>query len=239
MIADAGIGVTAIVFGACVGSFLSTVAVRAVSGQPWSAGGSRCDSCAQPLPLWRTVPLLSYTFNAGRCRRCQASIPLLHPIGELTGIGIAGLVLVSASPSDALQVACLGALLLAIALYDAATMRIPDVLTFSLALVGVVTAWAGETLIEGAIAATAGLLVLSTVKIGFRRSRGGEGLGWGDVKMVGALGLWLGAQLPLALAVASGLGLCWSVILRRVGRFPFGPFLAIGAYLVFWVGLAT
>ena len=129
----------------------------------------------------------------------------------------------------------LGLWLLAIAVIDLKTLRIPDVLSLPLVAMGLLVAgFSGVSVFAmHLIGAGLGFLVLAGFGEVFFRLRGREGLGLGDAKLFAAAGAWLGWQaLPVVLLVAAVGGLVWAVLRRQNGEVAFGPWLALGFWLV-------
>lgn len=148
---------------------------------------------------------------------------------------------------QAVFTALLGGLLLSLSVIDARHFILPDELNAVLAVTGLVMVWRfvpGDW-VAHLIGGLAGFSVLYLVEIAFKRFRGIDGLGRGDAKMLGAIGLWTGwMSLPSVLLIASWFGLAFGGALMLMRRLPdterlpipFGPFLAIGAYIVWFAG---
>lgn len=221
------------VAGTVLGSFTATAAIRYARGEGFLGGRSHCDECGATLGFAATVPLASYVGFGGAARCCRGRIDPLHPAGELAGLVIA---LAAAAPGDLtrdLLVAGVGFCLLALTLIDLRTSRLPDPLVAATAVGGLLlSALAGvERLLAGVVAAGTAFLILEALRRAFLRFRGRGGLGGGDVKLLAALGLWLGAMTPLALALAALLGLLQVTVLRpKDGRIAFGPALAFAGF---------
>ncbi len=232
------------VLGAVFGSFIATVAIRWPDGRSALSGRSACDGCARDLSAWELVPIVSFVALRGRCRRCGGTIAVTHPATELLGLAIgvtAGLV---APGWGGVAGAACGWLLLALGAIDLAVLWLPDVVTAALAAVALTGGVVGigvdprDRLIGG----VAGFGILWLVAAVYRRVRGRIGLGGGDPKLFGAIGLWLGWRaLPSVLLVASIVGL--AVVLARTAagrrpsasdRLPLGTLLA-GAAFLYWV----
>ena len=219
--------------GAVIGSFVSTAALRSTRREPALLGRSHCDSCQRTIGLVETVPLVSFAMARGRCSICRAPISLVHPAGEAVG-ALGGLVLALAVPwPAAIIMGVMGAALLAAAVVDMRIQRIPNGLTFVVAICA--AALAAQTgigaLIEGATAAAVAGAILIALRWGFTRYRSDPGLGLGDVKLIAALALWVGAQTPLMVAIAAGLGLIGMRIAPpRTGRIAFGPMIALSGW---------
>lgn len=231
--------------GLIVGSFLATLVVRWPRGEGLG-GRSACDACHAPLGVRDLVPLLSFALARGRCRTCGDAIDPVHPIVELLCAGV-GFVALAVSPDAAgLTATLVGWLLVTLAALDIREFWLPDVLTAALGMVAVLSSWVvdppgiSDRVIGGA-GAFASLWFIATL---YRRFRGREGLGGGDPKLFGAIGLWLGWQpLPFVLLGASGFGIAAVLVMAARGkavsgttRVPFGALLAAAALPVwaFW-----
>ncbi len=214
-----------------------------------SRPASRCPACGHRIRWFENIPLLSYAFLRGRCSACGASIGLRYPFVELLtgGLFAAAGWRFGAQPAALLWCAAI-ALLVAMSAIDWDTTVLPDVLTLPLLWLGLLAAaleWLpGLTLVGAVIGVVAGYLSLWTVYWLFKLATGKEGMGYGDFKLLAALGAWLGWQavLPIVL-MASAIGALVGLAMKaggtlREGRFvPFGPFLAGGGLAVMLIGL--
>ena len=229
-----------------VGSFLGLLIVRLPAGEPVMAGRSRCPACGRTLAVRDLVPILNWLSHRGRCRQCGAAISQLYPAVELAALAIAVWSLAVLPGWLAWAGAAFGWMLLTLAVIDARHFLLPDALTLPLAPAGLAVAWfvypgALADHAIGGLAATAGLALIAWL---YRRLRNRDGLGWGDVKLFGALGCWTAWQgLPTILLYAALAGLLWVVALRLTGRhltatthLPFGPFLCWAGWLVWLYG---
>lgn len=228
------------VAGAIVGSFLATIVIRWPEGRGVTVGRSACDSCGRTLGAVELVPLLSALAQRGRCSACGAAIDRRHWQIELGCALIGGLAGYIAPGVVGVAGAVFGWLLLTLAALDIAVLWLPDVLTGALALAGLAAGALGvapplEERVIGGIAGFASLWLIARL---YRAFRGREGLGGGDPKLLGAIGLWLGWRLlpaVVSLAALVGLGLALFAHLRGRAlpgdvKLPFGAFLAIAAY---------
>lgn len=200
--------------------------------------GSHCPACLTPLGMQDLVPLLSWLFLRGRCRHCAVSISPMYPLVEATLTLLACLmVMLFGFSLQALAGLIFVTGLLALAVIDARTLTLPDVLTLSLLwlglLVNVMDTFAD--LASAVIGAFAGYGILWILFQLHRLIRGVEGMGYGDFKLLAAIGAWLGWQdLPAVVLIASMSGLIWALLRSRAGRVglkgqvPFAPFLALG-----------
>lgn len=225
--------------GLAAGSFLGAVLSRWPQGEQVCAGRSQCDACGARLAWFELVPLLSYAALRGRCRRCGVAIDPALPVAELA-CAVAGAWLVAADRPGA---ALLVWLLIALALFDARHLWLPDRLVAALAIIALVIApWdEGQTLALRLGGGFAGFVSLWAVARAFRALTGREGMGGGDPKLFGALGLWFGPfVLSLLLVLACLIGLLHAAVrhLRSGGQsdphLPLGTYLAVAA-----IGLAV
>ncbi len=235
-----GIGVAfAALTGLVLGSFIATLVLRWPAGRS-VLGRSQCDGCQRPLGARDLVPLLSAWMSCGRCRTCKAKIDPFHWRVELGSAAI-GIIALALLPGTAGWLwALFGWLLLPLALLDARHFWLPDRLNALLAIFGLLLAgpMLGITLLDRWIAVLAGGGGLALVAWAYRRTRGAEGMGGGDPKLVAAIGAWLGWQtLPLMLLLASLGGIVWALIAQRKGdqplserRVPFGVFACAAAF---------
>jgi leader peptidase (prepilin peptidase) / N-methyltransferase len=232
--------------GLCAGSLMGVLARRLPAGQPVLLARSACDTCHTPLGARELVPLLSYVWQGGRCRHCDAPIGLFHPAMELAAAALA-LWAGSVFSGEILWASCLlGWFLLALGVCDWGSFRLPDALTLPLLLLGLsATAWLWpEALGDHALAAALGYLAFRGVALLYRRLRGRDGLGAGDAKLLAAAGAWVGlAELPSVVLIAAlaGLVLALGLAIRKgalSGRMmlPFGPALALATWLVWLYG---
>jgi leader peptidase (prepilin peptidase) / N-methyltransferase len=232
----------AFAFGAIVGSFLNVVAYRLPRGESLSRPGSRCPSCETPIRPYDNVPILSWLLLRGRCRACRAPISPRYPLVEAaTGALCALVVVAKGADQDALPGIALVLVLVPIVLIDLEVRLIPNPLTLTgaVAAVALVALTDSGALVEHLIAGTAagGFLLLAVLAYP-------RGMGMGDVKLAGMLGLFLGRNVGPAMFVALISGtLVGAVIIARVGAekgrktaIPFGPYLALGGLVGLFAG---
>jgi leader peptidase (prepilin peptidase) / N-methyltransferase len=236
-------------FGLIIGSFIATLVIRWPQGRSVLRGRSACDQCGQSLTTRDLVPLFSWLLQRGACRHCKGRIAPLHSGVEAAAAAIGGLSLWASPDMAGVAGALFGWLLLALGSLDALHFWLPDRLTALLALTGVAGGVIGldPPLVVRLWGGFAGFLGLSLIAIAYRLVRGREGLGGGDPKLFGAIGLWLGwTALPLVILPASGAGLGW-VLAKWMGgtspkandQLPLGTLLSLAAWSVWLFTAAT
>jgi leader peptidase (prepilin peptidase)/N-methyltransferase len=226
---------TATLFGLLIGSFLNVVAFRLPRKQSLAHPGSHCTSCDAPVKAYDNIPVLSWLVLRGRCRSCAAPIAGRYPLVEaVTAALFAAVVLVHLHDTASMVLGLvLVAFLVPMALIDLEHQLIPNRLTYPAAAVGLVLGTAldpgGEVERLIAFAIAGGILALPA----FLHP---TGMGMGDAKLVGVLGLYLGAAVAPAFMVAFAAGTAVGMVIMvrkglhqgRKTRVPFGPFLALG-----------
>jgi leader peptidase (prepilin peptidase) / N-methyltransferase len=209
---------------------------------------SRCPACGHAIGALENIPVLSYLFLRGKCRACKAPISVRYPLVELvTGALTLYAALHFGLTRTGLAACVLLWTLVALTFIDFDTQLLPDNLTLPLLWAGLIANLFGAaqsvSLRDAVIGAIAGYLVLWTVYWLFKLIRGKEGMGYGDFKLLAALGAWLGWQmLPLIVLLSSvvgaliGIGLI--VFKGRDHRIPlaFGPYLAIAGMVALFFG---
>ena len=202
---------------------------------------SACPHCGHAITAMENIPLLSWLWLKGRCRECQAPISARYPLVELLTALLSLVVAATFAPGWGLLAALLLTwVLVALTFIDLDKMLLPDQLTLPLLWGGLLFNLAGGLvpLADAVIGAMAGYLVLWSLYWAFKLLTGKEGMGYGDFKLLAALGAWLGWQaLPIVLLLSSlvgafiGIGL---ILLRNHHQnkpIPFGPYLAIAGWI--------
>lgn len=258
----------AAVFGLLFGSFLNVVIYRvpkmmqresdnyvaAESGLPLPhedrfnlmVPRSGCPKCGHQITALENIPVLSYLFLRGKCSSCATPIPARYPFVELlTGALSALLVWRFGSGWTGLATLLFVYLLIAMTFIDADTQMLPDDLTYPLLWAGLLLNLNGTfvPLREAVIGAAAGYMALWSIYWAFKLATGKDGMGYGDFKLLAALGAWLGwTMLPTIILLSSlvgalvGIGL---VVFKRHGRdkpIPFGPYLAVAGLVALLYG---
>jgi leader peptidase (prepilin peptidase)/N-methyltransferase len=203
--------------------------------------GSACPGCGAPVAAHHNVPILSWLMLRGRCARCGYRISPRYPVIE-GAAALLGLTVAYTFGPTAHTIAALGFswTVLALTLIDLDHKLLPDSMTLPLLWAGlllnafpVASGWAFTDLHSSVIGAVTGYLSLWTIYQLFKLVTGKEGMGYGDFKLLAAIGAWLGWQkLPLVILLSAGVGTVVGVALIVVGGrsrnnpIPFGPYLA-------------
>ena len=254
-------------FGLCVGSFLNVLIYRLpkMMERDWEVQcaelrgeeppkqdtfnlaqpRSRCPACAHPISALENIPIASYLALRGKCSACGARIGPRYPLIE----ALSGLASAYAAWHFGFGIAAFAAMLflwcmIALSFIDIDTQMLPDSITQPLLWTGLLLNLGGTFVDLGSavIGVAAGYLSLWSVYWGFRIATGKEGMGFGDFKLLAAVGAWLGWQmLPLVVLASSVVGAVSGIslmLLAKHGRnvpIPFGPYLAAAAVIaLFW-----
>lgn len=259
---------SATLLGLVVGSFLNVVIFRLprMMEQAWrrdccelleqplpdephislSVPNSQCRDCGAAIKPWHNIPVLSFALLGGRCAACKAPISLRYPTVEL----VTGLLSLAAALALGPTIQLAAALvfiwsLVALTGIDIDTQLLPDSITLPLLWLGLLINLSGVfvPLESAVIGAAAGYLTLWSVYWGFKLTTGKEGMGFGDFKLLAALGAWFGWQaLPLIIILSSFVGALIGIlliVLKKQGReipMPFGPYLAGAGLLTLFFG---
>jgi len=254
-------------FGLCVGSFLNVVIYRLpkIMQRDWESQcaelrgeapakqeafnlaqpRSRCPACSHPISALQNIPLASYLALGGKCAACGTRISPRYPLIE----ALSGAASAYAASHFGFGLAAFGAMgflwcMIALAFIDFDTQLLPDSITLPLLWAGLLINLAGcfTDLRSAVIGAAAGYLSLWTVYWIFRLATGKEGMGFGDFKLLAAIGAWVGWQmLPFVVLASSLVGAIAGISLMLAAKhgrnvpIPFGPYLAVaGAVALFW-----
>ncbi|WP_152655442.1 A24 family peptidase [Oceanobacillus sp. CFH 90083] len=228
-------------FGIIFGSFFMVIGIRLPQKIPFISERSKCPSCGYQLTWYDNIPILSYLLLKGRCRKCHWQISSLYPLTEAsTGFLFALCYMQAGSPAELLLSLLFISLLIIIIITDINYMVIPDKLLAFFLPVFILLRMIKPLEPWWALAAggLAGFLIIFTVILWNR-----QGMGAGDMKLMAVLGIVLGFPQIIAtflLACISG-AFIGSILLRfgtiqRNTPFPFGPFIALGAILTYFLG---
>jgi leader peptidase (prepilin peptidase)/N-methyltransferase len=208
---------------------------------------SRCGACGTPIKSYQNIPLISYLILRGRCAACGKSISIRYPMVELSS-GILSAIVAWHFGYTFESAAALALVwsLIALSMIDLDHQLLPDIITLPLMWLGLglslFTHADGSALFVGPadsiIGAIAGYLSLWSIYQGFRLATGKEGMGYGDFKLLAALGAWLGWQMLFPIVILSAIvGLIAAlgmIIFRGHDRqipIPFGPYLAVAGFV--------
>lgn len=209
---------------------------------------SRCPHCGHNIRPWENVPVLGYLWLRGKCGGCKTPFSAQYPMVEaLTGILFFIVASLTRDPLMAMAMMAFVSMLIACSGIDAKTKILPDVIVYPLLWTGLLVSalhLPGAVTPENALfGAIAGYLVLWTVYWVFKLITKREGMGYGDFKLLAAIGAWLGwAQLPWVLLISTVVGAVVGVVaLTKQGQgyriaIPFGPFLAAAGIITWIVG---
>ncbi len=255
-------------FGLLIGSFLNVVIHRLPkmmqresdnyvaheSGKPLphadrynlTVPRSACPHCGHQITALENIPIVSYLFLRGKCAECKAPISVRYPIVEcITGALSALLIWRFGSGMAGLATLVFAYLLIAMTFIDADTQLLPDDLTLPLVWCGLLINLNGTfvPLKEAVIGAAAGYLSLWAIYWLFKLATGKEGMGYGDFKLLAALGAWLGwTMLPIIVLLSSLVGAVVGITLivftehGRDNPIPFGPYLAAAGMITLFYG---
>ena len=206
---------------------------------------SHCPSCKTAIKPWQNIPILSYVLLKGQCKHCQTAISLRYPLVELlTGLVFAVCAWKFGATWTALATMVFSAYLITMIFIDADTQLLPDQLTLPLMWGGIVlhlaayllqADWGITTLVDSLLGAIVGYMSLWSIFQLFKLVTGKEGMGYGDFKLLAALGAWLGISvLPIIIIMSALVGLVFALIMKVAKNqpMPFGPYLAISGWIV-------
>ena len=261
------IPLSAFLLGLIIGSFLNVCILRIPADKSIVLPASSCPSCGHPIAPYDNIPVLSWLLLGGKCRKCKSKISALYPGVELlTGLLFLACYFVFGATVDGLKGALFAALLVVLTITDLRERILPDEVNFFGLGAGLVfsffskpldgtAAWlanrwfeypppqAALSFADAALGALVGSGLLWVVAEGYFRLRRREGMGLGDVKMMAAVGAFLGLKRTLMTILAGSLlGSVIGIVLIAISKkgrdyeLPFGTFLGAGALLVVFFG---
>jgi leader peptidase (prepilin peptidase)/N-methyltransferase len=229
-----------------IGSFLSVLVVRLPLGEGVVLGRSHCRSCDKTLGPAELIPLVSWAIQGGKCSACGASVSALYPSMEVATTAVAFWAIMTVPPELAIISVLLGWSLLTLAVMDARSFFLSDVLTLPLILVGLAVVWMIDpaSLTTHLAATVVGFVLMTAVAWTYEKLRGREGLGLGDAKLMAGAGAWLGLSgLGSVLLIGVCVNAVILVVQRILGRdidhstpVPLGTGLAAGMWLTWLYG---
>jgi leader peptidase (prepilin peptidase)/N-methyltransferase len=231
----------AMILGVIWGSFVAALCSRWPRGERISEGRSHCDYCQTTLGAKDLVPILSYMWLRGKCRYCRQSIGISALYIELISAAIGLCAVLFLSNGQAVAAAVFGWLLLPLVILDYQKLWLPNRLVLALALAGIC---AGPFLTpemnwtDRILGGIFGFLALEVLRQAFQKLRKVEGMGGGDPKLFGAIGLWLGWQsLPMTLLFATIFGFMFVAVAyarskKSVQHLPLGAYMGIAAFAI-------
>ncbi|MCU4674351.1 A24 family peptidase [Catenovulum sp. 2E275] len=205
---------------------------------------SSCPHCKTELKPWHNIPLLSWLALGGKCSHCKTAISVRYPLIELL-TGLTGLFAAYQFGVSTLTLWAMlfSFILICLCFIDLDTMLLPDQLTLGLIWLGLMANLNGlfAALPDAVIGAVAGYSVLWIIFQGFKLLTGKEGMGFGDFKLLAALGAWMGWQALLVIILLSSVvGAVLGLILLKLQNknsqtaIPFGPYLAVAGFIAFY-----
>ncbi len=215
---------------------------------------SRCPSCGNTIKPWQNIPIISYLLLSGQCANCKVSISARYPLVEMLTAVLAALCAWRFGASwEAVMAIVMTLALVPISMIDTDTQLIPDSIVLPLMWLGLLMSlfypMSGSEVLfiaprDAIVGAIAGYLSLWTVYQLFKLVTGKEGMGYGDFKLLAALGAWLGwQQLPMIILMSAlvgaivGIGLMTFRNHDRSAPIPFGPYLAAAGWItMLWGG---
>ena len=237
----------ALVLGLAFGSFMTVAIHRVPAGESLVRPRSRCPDCGAQIRIADNIPVISWLILRGRCRACGVRISPVYPLTELASGGLfVTVALAYEDPWRAVLLAPFAGLMVALSVIDLRHRRIPNRLVYPAFVIAAAVIIAGDLTGGGLDALDAGIgLVAYGLGLMVVALISPKGMGMGDVKLAGLIGLVLGSIGLDLVAVAAGMGILLGgagaivALLSGAGRksaIPFGPFLAAGAVIAIFVG---
>lgn len=227
------------IFGLCVGSFLNVCISRLINGESVISPASHCPKCKQKIKWYDNIPVISFLLLQGKCRYCNGRISLQYPIVELLTA------VIFLCMYKEVWFLFLALMLMVISFIDLKTTIIPDIITIPGIVIGLVLKlvfafvdkdWAG--FFDASLGMVLGLGIFGFIVFA---SRGGMGMG--DIKLAGLIGVFLGLEKTLLTILLSfiiggivGVVLLIFKIKKRKDAIPFGPYLAIASVISMFFG---
>ncbi|MBI5969568.1 MAG: prepilin peptidase [Deltaproteobacteria bacterium] len=234
------------IFGSAIGSFLNVCIYRIPAGISVVTPPSSCPSCGAEIAFYDNIPVLGYILLRGRCRKCGARISARYPLVEAaTGAFCAALFYIFGFSVEFFAYFAFVSALMVVTFIDLKLQIIPDVISIPGIGVGLIASYFMSSV--GLVNSAAGFLLgagfLFIIAMGYHFLTGKEGMGGGDIKLLGMIGAflgWRGAVVTLIIGAFAG-AVVGGVLMLRYGKdgkyaIPFGPFLAAGAIVHLFFG---
>ena len=239
--------IIAAIFGALVGSFLNVVILRLPQeGASVVFPASHCPKCKTPLYWYENIPIISYLFLGGKCRTCKIHISIQYPLVEATMAALSFFLMARFGLTFSfLGYFLFSAALLIVIVIDLYHQIIPDVISLPGIIIGFLFSFINPDVnwLDSLIGILCGGGILYAIAWGYYLIRKQDGMGGGDIKLLAALGAWLGYQSLLFIIFFSSLtGAIVGIVvlkLQKSGantRIPFGPFLSVAALIYLFFG---
>lgn len=207
---------------------------------------SSCPKCGHKIKVWENIPIISWVLLAGKCSQCKSPISIRYPLVELlTACLSVWVAYVLGFNLVAFAFIFCTWLLIAMTFIDLDEMFLPDVLTLSMLWIGLITAATSPLLdpTDAILGGVFGYLFLFSIYWGFKLLTGKEGMGYGDFKLLAAIGVWVGWQhLPIVILLSSSIGALVGIFLMIKKNkntslaIPFGPYLAAAGFVTMLYG---
>lgn len=232
----------AFIYGAIIGSFLNVCIYRIPRREEIIKTPSHCPACGEKIPWYLNIPILSWLTLRGKAACCKARINVQYPLVELATASLTAYLFATIGLNfEFLSSWLFMCFILVLLVIDWQTLRLPDILTLPGAALGLIFAIAGVRIdwinsVVGMLVGAGGFLAMALL---YRAARGHEGMGMGDVKLMGMVGAFLGWQAALLVVIlGSALGLIIGLVLISKSsegaktRLPYGTFLGIAALII-------
>lgn len=232
--------------GACFGSFANVVIYRWPREESVVHPRSRCPQCQSPIKFYQNIPIFSWIFLRGKCANCKTSISVMYPLVELlTATLFAVIYLVSGFTLVTLNMCIFTALAVPCFFIDLKHMYLPDIMTIpGLVLALLVSIFnTNPTWIDASIGVVLGGGILWSLAIAYKKWRGIDGMGGGDIKLLAWIGALLGFQSVSVILLISSIagtfvGAYFLMVKKEDSKtfaIPFGPFLITATYIYYFV----
>jgi len=239
-------GIIVLIFGAIVGSFLNVCIYRLPRDKSIIVPNSYCPDCKKPIKFYDNIPILSYIILQGRCRHCNAKISIRYPIVEfITALLFLLLYKITGLTIEFCVMMLFVSLLIVISFVDLEFQIIPDILSIGGLIIGLILSFFRQNF--GFFDALFGVLlgggVLFAIAYGYQLLRKIEGMGGGDIKLIGMIGAYCGIKGVIFTIITGSffgtiVGIPAMLIKGKDSKYaiPFGPFLSLGAVIYIFYG---